>query len=131
MHWHVVLTHFPISFFMVSAGFMGLHLFTSAECFEMASFLSLVAGAVMMIPTTLSGWWTWKTKFRGAGTALFKIKINMSFAMLALSLALVWTRGLLMDLEHTMWHVVFWAGFLLLFAGALAEGFFGGQLNHR
>jgi hypothetical protein len=29
-----------------------------------------------------------------------------------------------------MWHWIFSLGFILLFLGALMEGFYGGQLNH-
>jgi len=75
MHWHVVLTHFPISFFMVSAGFMVLHMFTLTGCFEIAAFLSLLAGTVMLIPTAATGWSTWKSKYKGANTKIFRYKI--------------------------------------------------------
>jgi uncharacterized membrane protein len=84
LRWHVIFTHFPISFFMVSAGLMALHLFTETECFELAGFLSLVAGTVMLIPTTITGWRTWKSRYKGASTALFQYKIRIAFGMIAL-----------------------------------------------
>ncbi len=131
LHWHVIFTHFPISFFMVSAGFMILHLFTDTECFELAGFVSLIAGTVVMIPTTISGWITWKSKYKGASTSLFRYKIRIAFAMIALSIILVIVRGFLVNTEHTIWHFVFGIVFLLLFIGAMAEGYYGGRLNHR
>jgi len=131
MHWHVVLIHFPISFFTVSAGFMVLHMFTLTGCFEFAAFLCLLAGAVMLIPTTLTGWSTWKTKYKGAKTKIFRYKINISYSMIVLSLVLIGVRGYLVITSHTAWHIVFSLGFVLLFIGAMAEGFYGGQLNHR
>lgn len=131
LHWHVVFTHFPISLYMVSAGFMLLHIFTNTECFELAGFLSLGAAAVVMIPTTLSGWWTWKTKYKGGKTKLFKYKINISFGMIALSIVLIIIRGFLVNMSHTLWHLVYGFGFVLLFVGAMAEGYYGGRLNHH
>ncbi len=131
MHWHVVLTHFPISFFTVSAGFMVLHMLTLTACFELASFLCLQAGAVMLIPTTWTGWSTWKSKYKGAETKIFRYKIKISYAMIILCLVLIGARGYLLNKSHTIWHIVFTTGFILLFVGAMAEGFYGGQLNHR
>jgi hypothetical protein len=116
---------------MVSAGFIALHLFMKTECFELASFLSLVAGTVMMIPTTVTGWTTWKSKYKGASTSLFQYKIRIAFAMIALSIILLIVRGFLVNTEHIIWHFVFGIGFLLLFIGAMAEGYYGGRLNHR
>ena len=116
---------------MVSAGFIALHLFTETGCFELAGFLSLVAGTVMMIPTTITGWTTWKSKYKGASTSLFRYKIRIAFAMIALSIILLIVRVFLVNTEHIIWHFVFGIGFLLLFIGAMAEGYYGGRLNHR
>ena len=131
LHWHVIFTHFPISFFMVSAGFMALHLFTETECFELAGFVSLVAGTVMMIPTAVTGWTTWKSRYKGANTYLFRYKIRIAFAMIALSIVLLIARAFLVNTEHNIWHIAFGICFLLLFIGAMAEGYYGGRLNHR
>jgi hypothetical protein len=131
LHWHVVFTHFPISFFMVSAGFMLLHVFTMTECFETSAFISLIAGAAVMVPTTLTGWWTWKTKYKGGKTNLFQYKINISFGMIGLSVLLIVLRFALMSVSHLLWHLTFLIGFLVLFAGALTEGYYGGRLNHH
>ena len=60
IHCHVLFTHFLISFFMASLGFMVLHLITWVSCFELAAYLSLVAGLVALLPTVVSGWLVWK-----------------------------------------------------------------------
>ena len=130
IHWHVLFTHFPISFFMVSAGFMVLHLFTNVDCFELSGFLTLAAGALMMLPTTISGWLTWKSKYKGATTKIFLYKIRISFGMIALSLLLVAFRWVFSATVHTVWHFIYGVGFVLLFAGALLEGYYGGKLRH-
>jgi uncharacterized membrane protein len=131
MHWHVVFTHFPISFFMVSAGFMVAHLFTHTSCFETASYVTLVAGAAVMWPTTLTGWFTWRSKYKGARTRIFRNKIWISAGMVALSTILAIWHGLFPAEAHTIWHYLYFTGFVLLFFGAVAEGYFGGRLNHR
>ncbi len=53
IHWHVLLTHFPISFFAVAFGFQILHLFISPACFELATNVALIAGAVVMVRPNL------------------------------------------------------------------------------
>ncbi len=131
LHWHVMFVHFPISCFMVSAGFMVLHLFTETGCFELAGFLTLITGAVMMVPTTLSGYLTWKSKYKGAATKIFLYKVRISYGMLALSLALLLFRAVFVSTEHTIWHSAYGTGFVVLVAGAFLEGYYGGRLNHR
>jgi hypothetical protein len=116
---------------MVSAGFMLLHIFTMTECFETAAYISLIAGAAVMVPTTLTGWWTWRTKYKAGKTKLFQYKINISFAMLGLSILLIILRLALMNISHLFWHLTFGIGFVLLFIGALTEGYYGGRLNHH
>ena len=36
LHWHIVFTHFPVSFFVGGFGLMVLHLITHSACFELA-----------------------------------------------------------------------------------------------
>ncbi len=131
IHWHVLLVHFPISFFTVSAGFMILHMFTNVECFELSGYLTLLAGAIAMVPTTFTGWSSWKKSYKGARTRIFLYKIRISFAMLALSLLLIVLRNVFLPGLHSIWHWVYGVGFALLFLGAMSEGFYGGRLNHR
>jgi uncharacterized membrane protein len=132
IHTHVLFTHFPISFFTASAGFMVLHLFTNTDCFESAAYLTLVAGVVMTIPTAMTGWTTWKSKYKGARTRIFDNKIYLSIFMLALGTLLIFFRNYLIPKgEHTIWHYFFGFGFLALFFAAMMEGYYGGPLNHR
>jgi uncharacterized membrane protein len=62
MHWHVAFTHFPISLFGVTFLFQVLHLFLEPDAFSAASNVTLIGGAIMMIPTTWTGWLTWKSR---------------------------------------------------------------------
>jgi hypothetical protein len=72
LHWHVFLTHLPISLFAAAFLFQVLHLFWSPECFELSTNVTLVAGAVSMVPTTWTGWRTWKRSYNGAQVPLFR-----------------------------------------------------------
>lgn len=132
IHWHVMFTHFPVSFFTVSALFMVLHLFTETECFELSSYITLIAGAASLVPTILTGWNSWKKNYKGAKVKIFKYKIRISYAILALSIVLIIFHGLLANTAiHSIWHYIYGVGFVVLFLGAMAEGYYGGRLNHR
>jgi hypothetical protein len=134
-HWHVFLTHFPLSFFGVAFGFQVLHLFVFPFCFELATNVSLIAGTLFLIPTTMTGWRTWKGMYRGAKGLIFRRKIAISLAMLALSVPLTLWRTVYLNafVNATVspWHWIYFAGNTLLILGAIGEGFYGSRLNHR
>jgi uncharacterized membrane protein len=134
-HWHILFTHFPVSFIIGSFGLISLHFFTETSCFDLAGFISLVAAAIVLLPTTITGWITWKGRYKGLKSKLFSNKIRISVAMIILSLALVTYRGIVyaynLGPEKAAWHGFYFAGITALFAGAVAEGYFGGRLNHR
>jgi uncharacterized membrane protein len=131
VHWHVLLTHFPVSFFMLSSGFMILHLYTRGDCFELSAFLSLFAGALIMLPTTISGWLTWKGRYQGMRGKMFLYKIRIAFGMIALNFALILIRLVFHPQLHSAWMWIYAVSVLLLLTGAMVEGFYGGRLNHR
>jgi uncharacterized membrane protein len=135
LHWHVFVTHFPISLFGAAFFFQVLHLFWSPECFELSTNVTLVAGAVSMVPTTWTGWRTWKRSYNGATVPIFRRKISIAVGLLAGSILLsIWrvgSPGIFLDSSYGTAHWVYLAGNTLLIAGAAAEGFFGGQLNHH
>lgn len=133
LHLHVILTHFPISLFLVSAGFMILHLFMNDQGFEKSSYITLASGAVMMIPTTVTGWFTWKNKYKKAWVKTFIYKSRTAYFMTFLSSILVVLRTFIFlpEGEHLAWHYFFGFGVLLLLVGAILEGYYGERLNHR
>lgn len=134
-HWHLIFVHFPISAFLGSFGFMVLHLFLYHDVFELAGYVCLIAGAAVMIPTTLSGWYAWKGRFKGYRTEIFVKKIRTSFVMIALSTGVVLYRTFfvadIIDIYHEIWHTLFFVCSILLMVGATIEGYYGGRLNHR
>jgi hypothetical protein len=132
-HWHVVFTHFPVSFFIGSALFMILHFasYANRNAYELASFVLLVAGMVVMWPTTITGWHTWKKHYHGAHAKLFLYKIRTAFGMIALSILLVAWRAAFPPPKDTFWFYGYAIGIFLLFIGSGIEGFYGGRLNHH
>jgi len=131
IHWHVLFTHFPVSAFLGSAGFMSLYLVTHQTCFELAAYIALMAGAVVMVPTTLTGWLTWKSNYKGALTRIFLYKIRISFAMMVVCLALVIWRSVFARHPYDIWLPLYAIGVFLLLLGAMTEGYYGGRLNHN
>jgi uncharacterized membrane protein len=135
LHLHVFLTHFPISLFGVAFGFQVLHLFAFPTCFELATNVALIGGTIMLAPTILTGWWSWKNWYRGARGLIFRRKTSISLAMLAVCFPLTTWRTVYLsafeDAPYSPWHWIYFAGNGLLILGALAEGFYGSRLSHR
>ena len=135
IHWHVLIIHFPISFFVAAFGFQVLHLFRDPACYEKASNAALIAGTVMLAPTVLTGWRTWHAGYQGVRVPIFRRKILIAFVMLGLSIGLVAWRmafpGIFEDPSSGASHWTYLAGTILLMLGAAAEGYYGGRLNHR
>lgn len=135
MHWHVVLTHFPISAFLGVFVFTSLHLVTRNDCYTQATYVSLVLGAGAMLPLTATGWFTWKRTYKGFKNRLFLTKIWFSVGMIVVGLLMAIYQTIhpfhVLDLANETGHVLWLAGALFLVVGAVVEGYFGGQLHHR
>lgn len=137
VHWHVVFTHFPIAFFSASFLFQILHLFPSSftSCFEIATNVTLISATIMMIPTIITGWFTWKDRYGGANILIFRRKTLISYIMFGFAAVLVIWRsvfyGVFVDIPYGIYHWLYLAGNVLLIIGAVTEGFYGERLNHR
>jgi hypothetical protein len=135
IHWHIFFTHFPISLFGVCAGFQVLHLIFLPVCFEIATNVCLLGATAMMIPTTLSGWTTWKRQYRGFGAPVFRRKIAIANIMLGLCLPLtIWRTVFLHVFTNVEWgptHWLYFSGIILLIIGAVLEGYYGATLHHK
>ena len=135
IHWHVFLTHFPISLFGGAFGFQILHLFMAPSCFELATNVALIGGTVMLLPTVATGWSEWKAHYHGAKGLIFRRKITIAAGMTALSLPLVVWRiaalGLFQEARQSPGHWIYLIGNTFLILGAVLEGYFGGRLSHR
>ena len=134
MHWHVALTHFPISLFGTAFLFQLLHLFMFEKAFEVSTTVCILAGAASMIPATVSGWLTWRRHYHGASTPIFRRKIALAFSMLVVSVTLAVWRVTLYYLgteADRIDHYAFFFFSALLIAAAIAEGYYGGRLSHK
>jgi hypothetical protein len=135
IHWHIFLTHFPISLFGVSAGFQILHLFMLPDCFEVATNVCVLGATLMLAPTAFTGWTTWKKTYQGFRSPIFVRKIRIAWAMLAVSIPLTVFRFAFLDLftnaPWNVWHWVYLASTSLLIGGAVFEGYFGSSLHHK
>jgi len=137
IHWHVWLTHFPISFFLAAFIFQIIHLFPHdlTGAFEIATNVMLIAATAAMIPATWTGWRTWKRRYQGVHATQFQRKIAIGFAMLGVSIILtVWRTAFLPAFEDVptgLWHWLYLLGNVVLFIGAVMEGFYGIRITHR
>lgn len=130
-----MLTHFPIGTFAGAFLFMILHLATKNSCYALAAYVSLFAGAVVVIPTTATGWLAWKRQYKGSQSTLFRVKIWTSAAMIPLSIALVVYQTLhpftALDVTHRFGHFIYFSGVVLLMIGSFIEGYWGARLHHH
>jgi hypothetical protein len=104
-------------------------------CFEHATNLALFAGTIIMVPTTWSGWESWKKDYNGVQGKIFRIKIKLAFFILCLGAILTVWRFLFFGIytmeTFDLRHWIYLTGNLFLLFGAIVEGFYGGRLNHR
>lgn len=135
IHWHVLMTHFPLSLFGVAFFFQVLHLFVYPLCFALATHIVLVAGAISLIPTTMTGLHTWKKNYNSSLVPLFKRKIAIALILLVASISLAFWRivyiGDLHDETNVFVHWFYLFGITILILGAVVEGFYGGRLKHN
>jgi uncharacterized membrane protein len=134
IHWHVIIIHFPISFFTAAFGFQVLHLFFQPVCFELATTIALIGGALALFPTIITGWFSWRKNYKSARTKIFTRKIAIALFMLVFSIGLLATRipVAILGETHTMEeHFLYMAGTTVLIICSVLEGLFGGLLNHR
>jgi len=130
----VLLVHFPISFFIGAFGLMTLHLITRNSCFSQAAYIALISGALVMIPTTITGWSTWKSRYQGIRGKLFARKIWIAYSMLGISIILVIYQTLFpvefMSVKSMVEHIYYFVGVTLLLVESIVEGYNVGRFKH-
>jgi uncharacterized membrane protein len=135
IHWHVLLTHFPLSLISVSFLFQLLHLYAFSQCFELASNVLLVLGVASLVPTTWTGYHTWKRHYNGARASIFRRKILIAAALLLVGVPLCTWRmiygGSQAEAARSSIHWPYFIGTGFMIVGAILEGYYGGRLSHR
>ncbi|MEJ2031543.1 MAG: hypothetical protein P8Y63_00545 [Deltaproteobacteria bacterium] len=110
---------------------MLLYLDGGKPCYEFIAYLCLAAGVLMLAASMLSGWFTWKARYKGLRGKIFIRKIRISLVMLAVSVVVLIWRAAFPATLQTVWLRLYFGGIVFLLAGAAAEGYYGGRLNHR
>jgi hypothetical protein len=114
--------------------FQILHFFMFTESFELATTACVLAGAASLLPATISGWVTWKRYYHGSRARIFRRKILVAILMLAVSIPEATWRVAAYSLGYAatgIAHFTFFGATTILIAGAVIEGYLGGQLAHH
>lgn len=114
---------------------MVLHLMSDRSCYALGAYVSLMAGSLVIVPTTATGWFAWKRQYKGFMNTLFRIKIWTSAVMIPIGIALVVYQTIhpfaTLDVTHRWGHLTYFSGVLLLMIGSVIEGYWGARLHHR
>jgi predicted heme/steroid binding protein/uncharacterized membrane protein len=89
-HPHPSIVHFPVAFMISTALFFIIYLATNNPSFKDTSFNCLWAGIILTLPAMLSGYFTWWLNYNAKPITAIKLKIRLSFVMLAFSIAAFW-----------------------------------------
>ena len=129
-HLHPISVHGPNGIIPMVVLFIGLAVVMQIESFGNAAYFSMIFVLLNMPPVLYSGYITWKEKYNGEMTPLFKKKIAASAVATFLLCALVFWRtvrpDILSDASLDRFIFLFWS-IAMLGAVGLA-GHLGGQL---
>ncbi len=90
-HLHAISVHTPNGVIPVAVVFLALAMFFTIATLEYASFFNLIFVLLSMPAVILTGIISWKIKYKGAKTWVFKVKIACSFIVLILlTLMVIW-----------------------------------------
>lgn len=130
-HPHPMVVHFPIALLMTTTLFYLLYLISGIGSLEVTALHCLAAGLISIPVGMATGYLTWHLNYESRPIRAVRIKIVLSWFLLAISLAaLIWR---LIDPE-----IAYGAGFLpllyallmmLLLPTVSAIGYYGGQLT--
>lgn len=131
-HLHAISVHTPNGVIPVAIVFLVLAMFFTITTLEFASFFNLIFVLLSMPAVILTGIISWKIKYKGAKTWVFKAKLACSFIVLILvTLMVVWRfidQNIAMT-EGTSSLVYLGLGAITLAAAGVA-GHLGGTLVH-
>jgi predicted heme/steroid binding protein/uncharacterized membrane protein len=89
-HPHPSIVHFPVALMISTTLFFILYLATGNTSFKSTSFNCLWAGIIFSLPAMLSGYFTWWLNYHAKPITAVKLKIRLSFIMLAVSIMAFW-----------------------------------------
>ena len=101
-HPHPMTVHFPIVFMFSSTVFSLLYLITGEKPFDTTAFHCLGAGVLFNVVGIVTGFYTWWLNYMAKPLAAVKIKIPLTLAMLATSIALFVWRARVPDILDSL-----------------------------
>lgn len=129
-HVHPISVHFPNGVLPVALVFLALSSFLSITGLELAAFFNLVFVLINMPLVMISGYIEWQSRYSGAATLLFKIKIASSLVVVV---CLTWLIGwrivnpeIIVQDTHQRWVYLVIAAVMVGAAGV--AGHLGGKL---
>ncbi|MBU4316693.1 MAG: hypothetical protein KKF30_05415 [Proteobacteria bacterium] len=132
-HAHPIAVHIPNGVLPAAVLFLFLSILLGHQGFETAAFYNLVFVVVSMPVVILTGVVDWKTRFKGALTHVFKVKIICATIVSSTGLILVLWRlinpHVLAPGSSFSWVFIFIL--MLMLAAAATAGYFGGKLVFR
>lgn len=94
VHPHGVAVHFPAALYPTAALLFTLGLFFPQQYFEISSYYVLVVAAPITPLAYATGYYYWRTKYKGYNTPLFDKKRYLGAVLWSLGFILVAVRGL-------------------------------------
>ena len=129
-HLHPISAHSPNGIIPMAVIFLVFAAVFQLPGFGNAAFLSIIFVLLSMPPVLLTGYITWKKKYKGAKTPLFKMKIAASsVASVILFSLIVWKTiqpDVLSDASLDRFIFLFWS--IIMLAAIGIAGHLGGQL---
>ena len=88
-HPHPIAVHFPQAFLTFAPIFLILFYITGNAHLERTAFYMLLTGALMSIPTVVTGFFHWIYKYAKSNGGIYYFKIGMSFVVMILAWVVV------------------------------------------
>ena len=129
-HLHPISVHSPNGIVPVAVVFLVLALLFNSQGLGNAAYYNLIAVSLSMPLVILSGYLSWKKKYHGAKTSVFKIKIVASCVATIILFGLIVCKirqpDILTNASLDRWIFLFWS--LILLAAVGLAGHLGGKL---
>ncbi len=129
-HLHVISVHTPNGIIPMAVIFLVAAVLLNSLSFASAAYYSLLFVLLAMPPVMITGYITWKNKYKGAKTTLFTMKISAAcVATITLLTLVVWKTiqpEVLSNASSGRWPFLLLA--LLLLASVGLAGHLGGKL---
>lgn len=131
MHPHPISVHFPIALLVFAVLFLAGYIVTGEESFEVTSYYLLLGGTLTAVPGVVSGLLSWKISYMATLTTIFKRKIQLSAALIIVSVVCVAIRWLVPDVaaQGGILRICYIGLVFALAPIAMGLGYYGGKIS--